>query len=140
MTASWLAASVAAGRPLPVPPPPSNFSAVLFANPVAAASAFCSLAFAPLPHALPLRDFLGSSSGGGNGEQRGQGGMRQVKLCASGLPTAARHAAAQLGEALGARYSDCMRASTTHLLVPTRSGEKFDRAAEFGVVSFFVFF
>ena len=61
--------------------------------------------------------------------------MRQVKLCASGLPTAARHAAARLGEALGARYSDCMRASTTHLLVPTRSGEKFERAAEFGVVS-----
>ena len=66
--------------------------------------------------------------------------MRQVKLCASGLPTAARLAAAQLGEALGARYSDCMRASTTHLLVPMQSGEKFERAAEFGVVSFAALF
>lgn len=122
---------------MPVPPPPSNFSAALFANPVAAASAFCSLTFAPLPHALPLRDFL---SGGGGGEGQGQQQMRQVKLCASGLPTAARHAAAQLGEALGARYSDCMRASTTHLLVPTQSGEKFERAAEFGVVRVFCFF
>ena len=65
--------------------------------------------------------------------------MRQVKLCASGMPTAARNEAARLGEALGARYSECMRASTTHLLVPTQSGEKFARAAEFGVVSRCVF-
>ena len=103
VTLAWVAASAAARAPLP--------ARALRAAPGAPPAP----PLTPLPHSLPLPDFAG------------------LKLCASGLPSTARDAAAALARALGAGYSDAMRRSTTHLLVPTRAGEKFERAAEFGV-------
>ena len=110
VTQAWLAASVAAGRPVATPPPPRTLSAARGVPPVPP--------LAPLPHALPLPDFAEG----------------RVVLCGSGLSAAARASAAALGAVLGARWRDTMTAATTHLLTRGRTGEKYARAGEYGVV------